>query len=85
MWWYEVEELEGYTFIRMPVIESCASELIGQKEGESNPDARFWRWVAPVKQGVIYSGDYVAPNLKVEFIVVGYKPKALIDHLTSQT
>lgn len=83
VWWFSVTEVPEYTFIRMPVIESCAHELVGQVSGEENPNARYWRWVAPVKQGTIRDGKYDPPNLKVDFIVVGYRPKALIKHFTS--
>ncbi len=83
VWWYSVAELAEYTFLRMPVIESCAHELAGLVEGDRNPDARYWRWVAPVQPGVIVGGGVPPPNLKVDFIVVGYRPKALIKAFTS--
>jgi hypothetical protein len=45
--WYEVEPLDDYTFVRFPVVESSAHELVGTVKGQANPDARYWRWVAP--------------------------------------
>ena len=83
VWWFSVKEVPEYTFIRMSVIESCAYELVGCVAGEENPDVRYWRWVAPEKPGIIRDGKYEPPNLKVDFVVVGYQPKALIKHFTS--
>lgn len=81
-WWYSVKPLEDYAFAREPTVESCAYELVGQVSGEANPDARYWRWIAPVLPGRIYGGESV--NLKVDFLVFGYKPKALIKHFSSK-
>src|SRR2546426_4143770 len=82
VFWYEVEAFDDYTFLRFPVVESCAYELVGQVQGQTNPDARYWRWVAPVRQGVIVGGDE-PPNLMVDFVIVGYRPKALIKYFTA--
>jgi hypothetical protein len=82
VWWYSVHEVPEYTFVRFPVIESCLEELPGTVVGERNPDARYWRWIATLPRNVIVgSGD--APNIKVHFIVVGYKPKALLKHFST--
>ncbi|MBM3746130.1 MAG: hypothetical protein FJW34_10055 [Acidobacteria bacterium] len=81
-WWYSVKPLEDYVFVRVPVVESCAHELIGHVVGEPIPDAKYWRWVAPVLPGRLYGGEAV--NLKVDFLVFGYKPKALIKHFASK-
>jgi hypothetical protein len=82
IWWFSVKEQADYVFIRMPVIESCAHELVGLVAGENNPDARYWRWVAQERQGVIVGGQNQPANLKVDFIVIGYRPKALIKHFS---
>jgi hypothetical protein len=78
--WYEVEAMDDYTFLRFPVVESCAHELVGMVKGQTNPDARYWRWVAPVPPGAIVGGE--RPNLMVDFVVVGYRPKALLKYFT---
>jgi hypothetical protein len=78
--WYEVEPIEDYTFLRFPVVESSAHELVGTIKGQSNPDARYWRWVAPVPPGAIAGGE--RPNLMVDFVVVGYRPKALLRYFS---
>jgi hypothetical protein len=80
-WWFSVREESDYVYVRYPVVESCAHELVGQVTGEANPDARYWRWVAPMPQGVIAGSQ--RPNLAVNFIVVGYRPKALVEHFSS--
>lgn len=84
VWWFCVKEVPEYTFIRLPVIESCVDELAGLVEGEKNPDARYWRWIAKVRQGVIIGGQYIPPNIKVDFLVIGYRPKALINHFPAR-
>jgi hypothetical protein len=79
IWWYSVKPVEEYVFVRVPVVESCAHELIGKIAGEALPDAKFWRWVAPILPGRVYGGAE-PENLNVDFLVFGYKPKALIKH-----
>lgn len=80
VWWYSVRDRDGYVFVRIPVVQSCAHELVGTLVGENNPDPRYWRWVAQERQGVIVGGGSVPPTLKVDFIVIGYKPKAIVEH-----
>ena len=82
IWWYSVKSVEDYVFVRVLVVESCAHEIVGQAAGEPMPDARYWRWTAPVLPGRLYGGEAV--NLKVDFLVFGYKPKALIRHFSSK-
>jgi hypothetical protein len=74
-----VKPTEDYVFVREPVTPSCAHELVGTVVGEAQPDSRFWRWIAPVLPGRIYGGSD-PPNLKVDFLVFGYRPKALLKH-----
>lgn len=81
-WWFYVKPVEGYVFVRHPVIQSCVQEIVGQKVGEDNPDAEFWRYVALERQGVIVDGVATPINVKVNFVVVGYKPKALLQHFS---
>jgi hypothetical protein len=80
-WWFSVRDELDYVYVRYPVVESCAHELVGQEPGQPNPDARFWRWVAPVPPGAIAGPRRL--NLAVNFIVVGYRPKALVRHFSS--
>jgi len=82
VWWYSVEDVPDYTFVRFPVIESSLEELSGTIAGEKNPDARYWRWIATLRRGVLVGGGD-APNIKVRFIVIGYKPKALLKYFST--
>ena len=84
VWWYSVKDCDGYVFVRIPVVQSCAHELVGTVAGEKNPDFRYWRWVAQERQGILVSGASVPPTLKVDFIVVGYKPKAIVEHFAKK-
>ncbi len=81
--WFSVKEKDDYTFLRFPVIESSIQELLGTEAGEDNPDTRYWRWVARPQEGVIVGGNYDPPNIKMQFVVIGYKPKELIDSVSS--
>lgn len=79
IWWYTIIPQEGYEFIRFPVIN--AIELCGTRTDETNPDAKYWRWVSNAEPGRLFTD--LPATLRVNFVVVGYKPKALIDHFRS--
>ena len=83
VWWYSVKPQKDYVFVRIPVVESGTHELLGQVNDEPNPDYRYWQWVPQGPQGVIADGGTQPVNVKVGFIVVGYRPKALIKHFSS--
>jgi len=55
-WWYEVEALEGYPFIRFPVIESGIFEVVGKVSEAKDPHAQYWRWVAQPLPGRLHGG-----------------------------
>jgi hypothetical protein len=80
-WWYEVEAFGDYSFVRFPVIESGITEVIGAENEALNPDARYWRWVSLGLPGRIYGS--AAPNARVDFVVVGYRPAALVKHFST--
>ena len=80
VWLYSVQEKDGYTFVRMPTVPTAVVELLGTVKGESNPDARYWRWVGNREPGVIAGPG--SPNAKTDFVVIGYRPKALVDHFS---
>ena len=73
-WFYKIKELEEYVFIYMPVIPTVYVDY-GMKIGEQNPNAKFFRFVGNIFSSVISGGN---SNVKVDFIVVGYKPKDLL-------
>lgn len=82
IWWYSVSALHDYAFLREPVNPS-AIELVGHVKGEVQPDSTYWRWVAPILPGRIYGGGD-PPNLKVDFLVFGYRPRALLKYFARE-
>jgi hypothetical protein len=78
VWWYSVEEPQGYAFLREPVVPSSCHELVGTISGEKNPNARYWRWVAPVLPGRLYGGGE-PPSVETDFLIFGYRPGALLN------
>lgn len=83
IWWYTVNEVSGYVFDRIPLTSSCVMEEAGYIFGEMNPHAALWRWRGFERMNSILNGTNDPPNIKVSFIVVGYKPKALLKYFTS--
>ena len=77
-WWFEVRSPDGYVCVRYPLIESAVFELITNRLDQKNPDARYWRWIAPTRPGTFGSAEI--PNVLVPFLIVGYKPKALVSY-----
>ncbi len=82
VWWFSVKDVKDYTFVRIPLVDSCLDELAGVEQGEVNPDARYWLWTTRPRTSTIVDGGE-PPNIKVEFFVIGYKPKALLQHFAS--
>ncbi|MEQ8693977.1 MAG: hypothetical protein RIC85_01440 [Gammaproteobacteria bacterium] len=81
IWWYSVKPRKDYVFLREPVNPGSAVELVGTVQGEKQPDAHYWRWIGPTLPGRIW-GDKEPPNLRMDFLVFGYRPKALIKHFS---
>ena len=69
--------------MRIPLTPSGIEELIGVREEDRNPDVRYWHWIARQWQGVIVGGGEKPVNARVEFIVIGYRPGALLNHFAS--
>jgi hypothetical protein len=82
--WLTVKPVDDYVFIRIPTNESCVHELIAKKESEKSPDPHYWRWIAKPQPNILISGDNVSPNVKMDFIIVGYQPKALVKQFNQQ-
>jgi hypothetical protein len=83
IWWYTVKEVPGYVFDRIPLTASCVMEEAGYISGDNNPHAAHWRWRGFERKNYLLNGTNDPPNIKVSFIVVGYKPKALLKYFTS--
>lgn len=75
MWFYRVDPLDDYIFIHFPVNPGAVYIDNGKLSGESNPDARLFRYVGNPLAHFESGGS---PNVKVDFIVVGYKAKDLL-------
>lgn len=75
IWFYKVKDINPYVFVYMPVIPSLFIAY-GVASGEKNPDAKFFRFVASPMSKFTSGGE---ENVKVDFIVVGYKPKDLLN------
>ena len=75
-WFYCINPIEDYVFIRIPVNIGCVVESAFHSIDETNPDSNKFRYVQ-TPDGFIYNTGYI-PNVKTDFIVVGYKPKDLL-------
>ncbi|HSW37610.1 MAG TPA: hypothetical protein VLG37_04565 [Candidatus Saccharimonadales bacterium] len=76
VWFYKVKPLPDYVFMTMPVV-SCYTDY-GTELGRQNPTSDFFRFVAnPLSN---FTSKPVG-NLKVNFSVIAYKPKQLLDKL----
>ena len=53
VWWFSVEPVEGYTFMRFPLIDSGLYEALGHVGDAPNADAAYWRWAKPPPPGRI--------------------------------
>jgi hypothetical protein len=74
-WFYSVKEVPEYVFIWIPVNAGGVIEKAGAVGGEKSADASYFRYI-PVPDGRIYGGTI--PNVKVDFMVIGYRPKDLL-------
>ncbi len=77
-WWYSVEPIDDYQFIRIPVNVGGVMEAVDKAEeqdqpsfAQQTPDARYFRYVHanPLKEWV---------NVRVNFMVFAYKPSDLL-------
>ena len=83
VFWLNVEPIDEYVFVRFPINDAGCEELIGTVVGEVLPNPAYWRWVQSARSGTIVGGNFTPANAKVDFVVVGYKPKAIIQYLSS--
>lgn len=83
VFWFNVTPIDNYVFVHFPLNGNGCEEIIGTIDNNPLADPNYWRWVQQSKSGTIVSGDYVPPNAKVDFVVVGYKPKAITRHLSN--
>lgn len=67
--------VEDYIFLRIPVNPGSVSESSGSVAGSINADSTYFRYVA-APTGMIVGPPQ--PNVRVGFVVVGYKPEDLL-------
>ncbi len=77
-WFYRIKEIEGYVFLYMPLIPSVYVDY-GTPEGQQNPDARIFRFVAHSMASFTAGG---AGNVEVDFVVFGYRPRGFLNRAT---
>ena len=74
-WFYSIKNYEDYVFLRIPVnpggvVESPVN--VGK-----TPDANFFRYIKAPDGFIRNVGHW--PNVKTDFMVIGYKPKDLLN------
>lgn len=80
VWFFMAVRVEGFHFVPVALVPEADIEY-GMVEGQTQKDGTVWRWTAPLKQGMIHGlaeGRRHLDNFAVPFIVVGYRPKALL-------
>jgi hypothetical protein len=82
IFWLNVKPLQDYAFIRLPINGNGCEEIHGFVDENPLSDPSFWRWVSCARSGTIVSGGQDPVNAKVDFVVVGYRPKALIKYFS---
>ncbi len=75
-WFYKINDVEDFVFLRIPTHMSAVIEIVGMIAGETAKDSNYFRYVG-VPTGQIFGG--VLPNVKVDFMVFGYKPNDLLN------
>lgn len=75
-WYYSVEPIEGYQFVRIPMNAGAVIESLARHEGLQTPDAAYFRYV-PVPDGLLRWGG-VIPNVRVQFMVFAHKTSDLL-------
>ena len=86
--WFHVKQIDDYAFVRFPLSGSGIEELLAttnddESEDEPLPDAMYWRWVARARTGTIVGGQDDPPSVRVDFVVIGYRPKAILKHFST--
>lgn len=76
-WWYVPNlpsSFECVPYSVNPYLEIKFGQLAG------SPPRPAWRWTYPPEVGFVWNGERVVPNAPGNFIVVGYRPTAIVRH-----
>ena len=74
-WFYHVRPVEGYEFIYMPTIPSVAFNF-GRPSDSSHADAKYFRFIDNPALAITVGG---VKNVKVNFVVYGYRRDSFLD------
>lgn len=77
IWWFRPKPMEDYQYVRMPVNAGSVIEVLKHVETETHPSVEYFRYVATLPPGHLYSGDPV-PNARANFMVFAYRAKDLL-------
>lgn len=76
-WFYEVTPYNDFVFVPFPVNPSVNIDF-GKANTENVPNANFFRYVSSPIAKYASGGE---DNVKVNFVVFGYKPDDLLSHM----
>ena len=79
-WFYQVLPYKNFTFVPFPTNPAVHFDF-GIANSDKNPNADYFRFVSSPLSKVMSGGE---PNVKVDFIVLGYLPEDLIDKVRRQ-
>ena len=71
LWWYQIEPLEDYRFLRIPVHPGSIVESACREPNQPNSDTRSFRYVSGPSGAV---QGHPLSNIRVSFMVFGNKP-----------
>jgi hypothetical protein len=75
LWWYEVEPVNDFLFLRFPVNPGSVVESAGRDPNEPTSDTKYFRYVSGPSGAV---QGHPLSNVRVNFMVFGYKPDDLL-------
>lgn len=77
-WWYLPVGVTGFEFV--PYATNPYLELqFAHAQAASGP-LLVWRWVFAPARGFVWNGERAVGNAATTFIVIGYKPSAIVRH-----
>ena len=81
-WWYRPVLIAGFELIPYATNPYLGVREIGRATGGQlrARDRLVWRWVEPPPLGFVFNANYDPVNAETNFVVVGYKPSAIVKH-----
>jgi hypothetical protein len=83
-WWYRVVLVRAFEFV--PYATNPYYEIrFGSVPGEQRArDRLVFRWVLPPPVGYVFNSGSDPANVETNFVVVGYRPAAVVRHFTGR-